>query len=115
MITIGISKLQIDCIIGCFAEERLQRRSITIDLTLKTIFQNEDKLGATVDYSKVAELIEQLAHSREFHLLESLAMLICSEIFKQFLAVQEIWLHIAKPKALLLCDEAFVEIERKRE
>ncbi len=115
MITIGISKLQVDCIIGCFAEERLQRRAITIDLRLKTHFQNKDTLQATVDYGKVAELIETLAHSREFHLLESLAWLICNEIFEQFPTVEEVWLHVAKPKALLLCDTAFVEIERKRE
>ncbi len=115
MITIGISKLNVDCIIGCFPEERCHRRTLICDIKLKVSFQNEDALKATVDYGKVTELVIRICQSREFHLLETLASVVATEILKEFSAVQELFVCIRKPNALSVCEDAFVEIQRRRE
>ncbi len=109
-IVIGITKLSIQCIIGCYPEERQQPQPLFIDVQMHIRLEKcGDDVQSTVDYALVARLIQDVAVQGAFFLLETLARHIGEAICRTFPAVQNVWIRIEKPQALPQAACAFVE------
>jgi dihydroneopterin aldolase len=76
-----------------------------------------DSLSRTVDYRKVHELVLEIGRKgNSFHLIESLAGTIASEILRRF-PVEEVTIRVRKETPLLdgIVDFVGVEVTRKRD
>ena len=114
MITIGITNFKVNCIIGCFAEERKERRALLVDFKLKTNFVSVDSLEATIDYTAVCRLIETICLDQQFHLLETLVQRLTKEIVEHFPRIIEGWIKVTKPNPFANCEGSFAEQEFSR-
>ena len=115
MYRIGISDLEVSCIIGCLEEERKKERKIFLDIAYKIKQQKmEDHVDSSVDYEKVCNTAIQIAKEGKFHLLETLAKKIAEEVLQKFLLVLEVSVKVKKPKALQQAEFCYVECELKR-
>jgi len=114
MYRIGISDLEVSCIIGCLDEERKNERKIFLDIAYKIKQQKmEDHVASSVDYERVCDMAIQIAKEGKFHLLETLAKKIAEEILHKFSLIYEVYVKVKKPKALQHSDFCFVECELK--
>lgn len=111
---IFIRELALNCIIGCYPEERNARQKIVINLEMRCDLRTagrSDDLNDTVDYFAIKELIVQLAEESRFHLIESLADRIATIALADD-KVQQVVVTIDKPGALQLAKSSAVEITR---
>jgi 7,8-dihydroneopterin aldolase/epimerase/oxygenase len=79
----------IDCVaaIGVTPEERTIRQRLSIDVEIVTDSAHAaraDSLKDAIDYSRIATLVMQVCGSRDFHLIETLAELLASQILSGF-------------------------------
>jgi dihydroneopterin aldolase len=111
---VGIKDLQVLCIIGCLPEERENPQVLLTDLSLELPPPSKDALSETVDYTKVAKLIEDTARQGRFFLLETLASEIAKNLLNQFLQITSLKITIKKPKAIKNAAYSFVELEYGR-
>jgi len=79
----------IDCVaaIGVTPEERTIRQRLSIDVEIVTDAARaaqSDSLKDAIDYSRIATLVMQVCRSRDFHLIETLAELLASQILSDF-------------------------------
>lgn len=79
----------LDCVaaIGVTPEERTMKQRLSIDIELwvdSAKAARNDSLKDALDYSKVAVLVMQVCHSRDFHLIETLAELLAARILDDF-------------------------------
>lgn len=113
---IFIEGLQVQSLIGVYDWERTSKTRLIVDLELAVDLQTaavSDNVEHTVDYGKVAELVEQVAARSEFQLLEALANAILTDIFAHF-ACQQIRLKLSKPDILDNARNVAIEIHRSR-
>jgi 7,8-dihydroneopterin aldolase/epimerase/oxygenase len=114
---IGVSGLEVSCIIGCLEDERHKERTILLDIQIKATPKSKkflDDVSQSVDYEKVASLATHIAKKGKFKLLESLAKEIVDKILDEFHLVDEVYVKVVKPKAISQSDYCFVEYESKR-
>lgn len=83
----------IDCVaaIGVTAEERTIKQRLSIDVELwvdSAKAAKTDSLKDALDYSKVAVLVMDVCRSRDYHLIETLAELLATQILDKFLTPQ---------------------------
>lgn len=113
--TLLISGLAAECRIGVFEWERAKPQTIWVDLELPVnaaYVAQTDAVGETVDYGRLVTAVRQLAQSRPYNLLETLAESIAERVLEDF---ETRWVRIrVKKKALPGLDYAAVEIERVR-
>ena len=112
--TIGISNLQILCIIGCTEEEQREARQLLVDCTFTIAAPVRDHIDATVDYTEIAALIERFIAGKKFQLLETLTQQIASAIFEKYTQIQELTLCICKPEPFASCRAACTEYTMRR-
>ena len=62
---------------------------------------NEDKLGSTVNYLEVYNLIKELFHKEKFNLIETINSRIGNAILDKFNMVSDVEVSIRKPNAPL--------------
>ena len=79
----------IDCIaaIGVTAEERTMKQRLSIDVEIWTDTARaaeHDALKDALDYSKVAAVVQDVCHSRHFHLIETLAEVLAGRLLADF-------------------------------
>ena len=79
----------IDCVaaIGVTSEERTIRQRLSIDVEIVTDSARaaqSDSLKDAIDYSRIATLVMQVCRTRDFHLIETLAELLASQILSDF-------------------------------
>lgn len=115
MNVVGIKDLHISCIIGCLEEERKAPQELLIDFSLHLPIPSQDLLSETVDYTKVAELIDNTAKSGCYFLLETLALRIAKNILQNFLQVTKVEIIIKKQNALKTAAYSFVELKYGRQ
>ncbi len=99
--------------IGVAAEERKEPQTCEGDLTLWLDLQaatTSDSLELSVDYCSVLEAVQQIAVSREYHLLETLAYKIVDDLLRRF-PVKRVGLRLRKRPASLLDQLDYVEVE----
>ena len=111
---IGLKKLRIDCIIGCKKHERASLQPLFIDLECIVLPPKNDALHETVDYEAIATLLQNIATTKKFQLLESFAKVAVDAIIDGFSAISSVKIRIEKPQALENAAYSFVEFERKR-
>ena len=100
-----------------FEKEAVQKISVDVELGLDlSAAAMEDRVAATVDYSRVYASIEEVSKRRKYHLIESLAHEICERLLEEFVAVEHVRIRLRKRNlpfdAHLECVE--VELERSR-
>lgn len=113
---VSIDGLEVECVIGVYAEERQQPQQILVDVDLDIDFSRastEDHIGATADYAAIAAMIREIATTRRFRLVESLAEECASAIITGFDA-DRVSIRIRKPQAIAHARGAGVTVERTR-
>ena len=113
--TIFIRELPVHCIIGVHAHERASRQRILVSVELSTDFTAaaaSDRLEDAVDYSAIADLIQQQASDGRFQLLEALAESLLEALLVE--PVSRVTIEIQKPGALAATRQVGVRVERAR-
>ena len=99
MLTISLARLEFDGRHGATAVERRATRKFEVDVELDvdvSAAEHSDKLGDTVDYSRVAEIIVGIGVGEPHHLLESLARRMVDNVRGHFPAVKRVRLELRK-------------------
>ncbi len=101
---------------GVFPEEAKLGARFIVDAELFVIFPEQDNHEATVDYSKVYELIKAQVTQERFDLIESLAQAIAKKILTEQSKVQRVITRVHKPHAPLpgVVRDVYVEVDRSR-
>ena len=112
-----IEGLRVRCVIGVNESERKARQEVVINIALRVDLRTagrSDDIADTVDYGAVAKsVVEHVAQSR-FRVLEALAESVAGMCLADA-RVTGVDVHIRKPGALRLADNAGVEITRDRQ
>jgi len=112
--TIFINDLVVPCIIGVFDEERTEKRNIIINIELSVDTRKAgktDDINDTVSYADVTNAVAKMVATSQYKLLEKLAQEIAT-ICLQGNQVEQVKVHIEKPKALKLAKSSAIEIIR---
>ncbi|MBS3116626.1 dihydroneopterin aldolase [Candidatus Woesearchaeota archaeon] len=101
--------------IGISEKERKKKRKIFVDVELFVNIRKAartDDIQDTVNYSLVHTTIKKLMNKKQYHLLESLAERISTELLQQF-PLQKVLVRVKKPLPYKNIGYAAVEIVRK--
>jgi 7,8-dihydroneopterin aldolase/epimerase/oxygenase len=115
--TVFITALHVETVIGVHAFEQIAPRPLILDLEMGFDIREaaaSDRIRDAVDYSAVADAIIQLAASRRFQLIETLAEIIARMVFERF-PITTLRLSIGKPGAIDTAKTVGVRIDRRRE
>lgn len=99
---IVIEQIAVDAIIGVYAQERIQKQAVLIDLELQYDASQaceSDNIEHALDYHKICLDIYQFVRESKFHLLEALAKSIASRVLSDA-SVFSVRVNISKPEAL---------------
>ena len=101
---------------GVEEAEKRQGQRFEVDVELVLDLQKagrSDKLGDTIDYRQVYELVEEIVVEGDYNLIEAIAEDIAAAILKKF-SVEEVVVRVRKPQVPLrgLSDGVEVEIVR---
>lgn len=115
--TLYINDLIVPCIIGVFDHERKNKQNVIINVALTVNTQKAgqtDDITDTVSYHDLSvEIIETVSIS-SYKLIEKLAQVIADICLKDK-RVQQVTVHVEKPKALALAKSSAIEITRTNE
>jgi dihydroneopterin aldolase len=98
-----VDSLVVDCIVGMFESERSEPQPLVVDVRVEVDTRSagaNGRIGATVDYDRLAAEIQALLSFRRYRLLEMAAHETCAMIFGLHAAVESIDLRLRKPHAL---------------
>jgi len=103
-------------IIGIHEHEKMKKQkikfSIVIDVNQNTVPDEKD-IKSIVDYEKVTNKLENLAKSKKYNFLESLAEDSFKEIFEDK-RINSVKIKIEKPDAIKNADSVGVEVFKSR-
>jgi dihydroneopterin aldolase len=114
---IGIYQHQIEAIVGIYPAERVKKQFLFIDGKVNYSFNSclaSNTVQDTLDYTQLAQICTDLAHEKEYFLLETFAADILQRWMECF-AISWGWVKIKKPAAIPTADYAFVELEQTRD
>ncbi|MBI4482816.1 MAG: dihydroneopterin aldolase [Acidobacteria bacterium] len=111
-----ISGLECYTHIGAQARERRYKQKCVIDLELQRDLSpagRSDRLGETVDYSKVIQVVLDLVNEQSYKLLERLATEIAERLLVRF-SVEQVTVRVKKlnPTSRAFLDWTAVELTR---
>ena len=110
--------IQIPAALGVTAAERHMRRPATLDIEIERDLSEAgrtDRIGQTVHYKRVFEVVEDVASNHEHKLVEALGQRIAEAILAKF-DVDAVTVTVRKPKPIAgVLDYAGVRITRTRE
>lgn len=110
--------IEIPAALGVTAAERRMRRPVTLDIELERDLRRagrSDRIGDTLHYGRVFDVIEDVAANREHKLVEALAERIAQALLAAFDA-DAIGVTVRKPKPIAgVLQYAGVQIRRTRE
>lgn len=118
--TITLSRIGVFAYHGVYEEEnRLGQRffiSITARLDLAEAGRNDD-LNASVSYADLAQLVQEIAVSERFQIIEALGERIAQDTLRLFPRIEEVSVTIEKPGAAVaaILEGIAVTITRTRE
>ncbi len=114
--TVIIKNFIIEEIIGVHEHEKIKKQkikfNIAIDVNEETI-PNEKDIKSIVDYEKITKKLENLAKSKKYNFLESLAEDSFKEIFEDK-RINSVKIKIEKPDAIKNADSVGVEVFKSR-
>ena len=112
-----IEGIQIPAALGVTAAERKMRRPVTLDLELERELARagrSDRIGDTVHYKRVFEVVEDVAGNQAHKLVEALAQRIADAVLERF-ELDAITVRVRKPSPIAgVLDHAGVRIRRER-
>ncbi|HEX9711743.1 MAG TPA: dihydroneopterin aldolase [Actinomycetota bacterium] len=105
--------------IGVTADERMHEQPLILSLAARLdtrAASTTDDLSATLDYEDLIRQISKIVAGEEYGLIETLADRIARHILEQHVYVEDVWVRVAKPAALVSeeVEEVAVEITRSR-
>lgn len=105
---------------GVLKEEREQGQDFFIDVEIYKDLKKEgqtDDLCDAIDYSKIYDIIKNVAKNNKFQLIEALAHSISREILLEYREILEVVVRVRKPGAPIHgeLDWPEVEVKRKRD
>ncbi len=109
--------IQVPAALGVTAAERRMRRPVTIDLELETPLLEagrSDRIGRTIHYRRVFEVVEDVASHQEHRLVEALGHRIAAAVLGKF-GVDAVTVTVRKPSPIAgVLTHAGIRIHRKR-
>jgi len=116
-VAIEVNGLELFGYHGVLEEEREDGQPFVFDLELLAhdAGVRSDKLGDTVDYTKVVACVRKLCEERRFNLIEALAAAVADELLERF-DVSRVRVRVRKPEVRLGVPVAYTAatIERSR-
>ena len=110
--------IQVPAALGVTAAERRSRRPVLLDLEVQSDLRSagrSDRIGDTLHYKRVFELVEDVANSHEHKLVEALADRIARAVLGKFDA-DAVTVTVRKPTPIAgVLQYAGVRIRRTRE
>ena len=110
-----IQDLRIRCIVGIHTHERKVEQGLFVDVRLQFDFTSasrSDHISQTIDYTRLAELLEKWARREKFKLIETLAERACALICAEWPQIERCRVTIKKPGALPHASYAAVTAEK---
>lgn len=110
--------IQVPAALGVTAAERRMRRPVTLDLEVERDLRaagRSDRIGHTIHYKRIFEVVEDVASNQEHKLVEALAARIAQAVLAKFDA-EAVTVSVRKPKPIAgVLDYAGVRITRRRD
>ena len=114
--TVIIKDFLINEIIGIHKHEKINKQKILFNITIdvkQNTLPNETNLSSIVDYEKITNKLENLAKSKSYNFLESLAEDSFKEIFEDK-RINSVKIKIEKPDAIKNAKSVGVEVFKSR-
>jgi len=109
--------IQIPASLGVTAAERKMRRPVTLDLEVETSLRasgRSDRIGQTIHYKRIFEVVEDVAANQAHKLVEALAARIADAVLGKF-GADAVTVTVRKPKPISgVLEYAGVRIRRER-
>ncbi len=111
---LNIEDLKVRCIVGVYTHERKVEQDLFVDVRLEFDFSEAartDQIAHTLDYTRLAAMLEEWMQREKFQLIETLAERACALIIEAFPQVRHCRVGIKKPAALAEARHAKVTSE----
>lgn len=112
-----VEGIQIPAALGVSAAERRMRRPVLVDLSAERDLARagaSDRIGDTIDYQQLFDVVETVAGEQEHRLVEALAERIAQAVLARF-DIDAVTVTVRKPKPVAgVLDHAGVRIRRER-
>jgi len=103
-------------IIGVHEHEKIKKQKIKFNIVIdvdQNVLPNEKDIKSIVDYEKITNNLKNLAKSKKYNFLESLAEDSFKEIFEDK-RINSVKIKIEKPEAIKNADSVGVEVFKSR-
>jgi len=103
-------------IIGVHEHEKIKKQKIKFNIVIdvdQNVLPNEKDIKSIVDYEKITNNLKNLAKSKKYNFLESLAEDSFKEIFEDK-RINSVKIKIEKPEAIKKADSVGVEVFKSR-
>ncbi len=103
-------------IIGVHEHEKIKKQKIKFNIVIdvnQNVLPNEKDIKSIVDYEKITNNLKNLAKSKKYNFLESLAEDSFKEIFEDK-RINSVKIKIEKPEAIKGADSVGVEVFKSR-
>jgi len=114
--TVFVKDFIIEEIIGFYKREKEKKQKIIFNIVLdidQSSLPNENDIKSIVDYEKITNKLENLAKSKKYNFLESLAEDSFKEIFEDK-RINSVTIKIEKPEAIKNAKSVGVEVFKTR-
>ena len=104
-------------IIGVHEHEKIKKQKIKFNIVIdvdQNVLPNEKDIKSIVDYEKITNNLKNLAKSKKYNFLESLAEDSFKEIFEDK-RINSVKIKIEKPEAIKNAETVGVEVFKSRE
>ena len=116
--TILLEGIQVPAALGVTAAERRMRRPVLLDLEVEVDLRASgasDRIGQTLHYKRIFEVVEDVAANQEHKLVEALGERIARAVLAK-LDVDAVTVTVRKPKPISgVLDHAGVRLTRTRD
>lgn len=100
---LDIHDLRVRCIVGIHTHERKVEQDLFVDVHLEFDFSEAartEQIAHTIDYTRLAEMLEAWMQREKFQLIETLAARACHLITDEWPQIKHCRVTIKKPGAL---------------
>ncbi|HTY19922.1 MAG TPA: dihydroneopterin aldolase [Myxococcota bacterium] len=110
--------IQVPAALGVTAAERRMRRPVLLDLEVEFDLRpagRTDRIGQTLHYKRIFEVVEDVAANQEHKLVEALGERIAAAVLEKFEALA-VTVTVRKPKPIAgVLEHAGIRIRRRRD
>lgn len=116
--TIELRDLRVHCIVGILPQEREVEQDVFIDIEMDLDFgpaADSEDIARTVDYSRVAQVVQDHAIDARYLLIETMSERIASLLLARWQMLDRVLVRVKKPAAVPAAANTAVSVERFRE